>query len=248
MDLLTGSSFYFPIIHSLRRSISVSEAELRINSTSSATSDLTSKMYRRCNVRIVIGPGGNTYKPKDIKEIPNLYGIEMQHFDDNWRTWFKAHEFPNIESLSIRCSLYAHAKIPGHWDSFTKHKSVVAENLSTIFSGMKTLKYLTMLCEVPFDTVKADFTLESAEAYCILPFIESSASTLKRLKVFLLKGFSGYKLKSQDLLDFYSKYVQLESLSCVIYLSKDDLQKQLPSSETLKHLDIHIIDKDNNER
>lgn len=132
-------------------------------------------------------------------------------------------------------------------DDFDKHKSVVSENLTSIFSGMENLKHLSMRTEIPFDAVNAAFRLESAEVYCVFPFIESSASTLKQIKVFYLDGFNGYKLKMQDLQDFYSKYERLEDLSAVFHLTKEDLQKPLESSENMKHLNVHIIDKDNSD-
>jgi hypothetical protein len=199
---------------------------------------------------MLIVAGGHPYKPKNQRELPSLCKIEMLHFDFHWRTWFMEHEFPNIDSLSITCSLTCNKpKVAEPMDDFEKYnKHLSAQNLSAIFSGMKTLKHLTLRCEVPYDLVKAEFQLETAEAYCILPFIESSAPTLKSLKFFLLEGFKGFELKFDDFLDLYSDYPQLESLSAVFYFSKGDLNKQLPSSETIKHLHIHIEDKKNDER
>jgi hypothetical protein len=100
-----------------------------------------------------------------------------------------------------------------------------------------------MRCEIPLDTVTTDFQLESVEAFCMLPFIESSAATLKSIKIFMIDGFKGYKLKMQDLQEFFSDYNKLEELSAVFYLSKDDLQKPLATSESLLHLDLHIIEQ-----
>lgn len=193
--------------------------------------------------------GAKKYNPgKAEKDIPVVDSIALLNFDNNWRIWFEYHEFSNIQSLDINCSLYTIDLDTRNGRDFDLNKSNVAENLSAIFSGMNNLKHLSLRCEIPNDTVNANFELESAEVFCILPFIESSAKTLKRLKLLMLNGFAGYQLKIHDLQDLFSRYEKLEDFAGVLHFHKEDLQKQLLTSVTILNLDIHVLDKDTKER
>lgn len=187
------------------------------------------------SVKLVIEKGYDDPKKQDYS---NIKSIVIKHFDLIWKGWFKSHEFTGIEELCIKCSLETE-DIDDDYDSW---KWVVQFNMQAIFSGMINLKHLYLRSEIPrfYDEICAPFKLESADVFCMYPFIESSSETLKQLKICLSGGYGGMEFGITELLNFYYNYKQLENLSAVFCLDSDDLLTALPKKDTIKHLDIHV--------